>query len=192
MQNQPAGRMIERRQDFQGQTLSDRLADRLGALSPMVGVWLWQNPCWLSFRLNFLGAGFNAPIYGWIETAFGLKRPEVVVLYALGLKDGLAAKDICAATVFPKNTISRAIQMLLQRKLIRRATDRSDRRSFVLRLTEGGREVVDAVVPPMVERERAMLAALTAGEQHMLYELLTKMVVASGDWPANADPQEAS
>lgn len=184
--------MFEHAQDFQGQGLSDRFADQLGSLSPMFGVWLWQNPCWLSFRLNFLGAGFNSPIYGAIESTFGLKRPEVVVLYALGLKDGLAAKDICAATVFPKNTISRAIQTLLQRKLIRRATDRTDRRSFVLRLTDGGREVVDQVVPQMVERERVMLGALTAGEQHMLYELLTKMVVASGDWPANTEPQEAS
>ena len=44
--------------------------DRLGGaagLHPLIAVKLWDNPCWLSFRINHLALAFNTPIYGWIE-----------------------------------------------------------------------------------------------------------------------------
>jgi DNA-binding MarR family transcriptional regulator len=161
----------------------DRL-DGVAGLHPLIAVKLWDNPCWLSFRINYLALTFNIPIYGWIEAHNGLKRPEFVVLYSLNLKDGVAAKDVCSASGFPKNTISRAIQILLKRRLIRRAADESDRRSFVLRLTPAGRRIVASAMPAMLERERVMLNALTPAERHMLFELMAKMVISSTEWPA--------
>lgn len=178
--------------NLDGSTLKARVAaDGDGAaLNALTAVKLWDNPCWMSFRINFLALAFNTPVYGVIEAQSGIKRPEFVVLYSLFLKDGVAAKDICVSSGFPKNTISRAIQVLLARKLIRRAEDAADRRSFVLRLTDAGRAVVDAFVAPMVERERIMLSALTAGERLMLNELLAKMVVDSPNWPSASHLEE--
>jgi DNA-binding MarR family transcriptional regulator len=157
--------------------------DGSDALNPLTAVKLWDNPCWLSFRINYLALNFNLPIYGWIEAQSGLKRPEFVVLYSLKLKDGVAARDVCQSSGFPKNTISRAIQILLKRQLIRRAADASDRRSFVLRLTDTGRRLAEEAMPAMLERERLMLGALTPAERHMLFELLGKMVIDSPNWP---------
>jgi DNA-binding MarR family transcriptional regulator len=154
-------------------------------LHPMVAVKLWGNPCWFTFRLNFLGLQFNVPVYGWIEERYGLVRPEYAVLYALGLRDGIAAKDVCASTGFPKNTISRAIQKLLRRKLIRRVPDARDRRSFVLRLAAEGRRIVDETVPSLVAREKRMLAGLSREEQRILASLLGRMVVESRQWPTD-------
>jgi MarR family transcriptional regulator, temperature-dependent positive regulator of motility len=165
--------------------------DRVDALSevdqlhPMVAVKLWENPCWFAFRLNFLGLQFNVPVYGWIEQRYGLVRPQYAVLYALGLRDGIAAKDVCASTGFPKNTISRAIQELLRRKLIRRVADPRDRRSFVLRLAAEGRRIVDETVPSLVAREKRMLAGLNREEQRILASLLGRMVVQSRNWPTH-------
>ncbi|SCX08592.1 hypothetical protein [Agrobacterium rosae] len=48
----------------------------------LVSVKLWQNPCWLSFRFNFLALQFNEPIYRLIEKEHGIPRPEFVVLYS--------------------------------------------------------------------------------------------------------------
>ncbi|MCQ4160387.1 MarR family transcriptional regulator [Roseomonas sp. GC11] len=142
--------------------------------------------------MNFLSSKFNHPVYAWVERQHGLTRPEMVVLYALGLKDGLAAKDVSQSSAFPKNTISRAVQVLEERRLIRRATDAADRRSFVLRLTPRGRAMVDEALPLMIEREREMLAALTPAEQRQLHALLTKLVVASPGWNAACDAEESS
>jgi DNA-binding MarR family transcriptional regulator len=166
--------------------------EEAAGLPPLLAAKLWQNPCWLSFRVNFIGAAFNRHVYSGIERRHGLKRPEVVVIYALRLRDGLTATEICASSAFPKNTISRAIQVLIARRLVRRATDCNDRRSFVLRLTAAGRAIVDEAIPPMVEREQAMLATLTPAEQHMLHALLTKIVVASPQWAEACENEEAS
>ena len=73
-------------------------------LHPLIAVKLWENPCWFSFRLNYLALRFNGPLYGWIEQRYRLMRPEYVVLYALHLRDGIAAKDVVASAGFPKNT----------------------------------------------------------------------------------------
>ena len=36
-------------------------------LDAMLGVKLWQNPCWLSFRVNYIGHHFNQPLYAHIQ-----------------------------------------------------------------------------------------------------------------------------
>lgn len=180
--------------NLDGPSHRDRiLADGTGAaLDPLTAVKLWENPCWLSFRINYLALAFNTPVYGQIEHSAGIKRPEFVVLYSLYLKDGVAAKDICVSSGFPKNTISRAIQVLLERALIRRDEDAADRRSFSLRLTPAGRDLVAAHMAPMIERERAMLATLTPAERALLNELLAKMVVDSANWPQAGAPAAPS
>lgn len=150
-----------------------------GSVDPLVSVKLWENPCWLSFRINFLALQFNVPIYRWIEKEYGLQRPEFVVLYSLGLSDGLTASTISASSGFPKNTISRAIQKLIDKDIIRREIDTADLRSFVLYITDEGKRIVDAAMQPMVEREKAMLSGLTPAETLMLSELLAKVVVNS-------------
>jgi MarR family transcriptional regulator, temperature-dependent positive regulator of motility len=156
----------------------------------LVSVKLWQNPCWLSFRINFLALQFNEPIYRHIEKEHGLPRPEFVVLYSLGLADGLTASAICSSSGFPKNTISRAIQKLIDKNIIRREVDQADLRSFVLYITEEGKRIVDQAMQPMVERENLMVSSLTPAEQLMLSELLAKVVVDSPNWPSMTTIEE--
>src|SRR4030095_11900323 len=75
----------------------------------MVATKLWQNPCRLSFRANFIAHHFNQPLYDWIQRRYRLTAPEHVVLYALGLKEGITADDIAASSSRPENTLSRAV-----------------------------------------------------------------------------------
>jgi DNA-binding MarR family transcriptional regulator len=156
-------------------------AEKLDAL---LATKLWRNPCWFSFRINNLALQFNGAVYGWIEAEHGLLRPDFVVLYSVGLQDGTAATEIARSSGFPRNTLSRATQKLFERQLIRRELDPHDGRSYVLRLTEAGRQIYDDAMVIMREREELMLATLTPGEQHILYELLAKAIVDSPNWPA--------
>lgn len=156
-------------------------------LDPLTVTKLWDNPCWLSFRLNFIAFRFNDPVYRWIETRYGLVRPEFVALYAVGLKEGVAAKNIVASAGLPKNTLSRAIQKLLTRRLLKRETDKDDLRSYVLRLTPAGRAIFDETMPMMVDQQSAMLSALSESEQRTLCELMDKLVIASPTWPTDLD-----
>jgi DNA-binding MarR family transcriptional regulator len=158
-------------------------------LDPLIVTKLWGNPCWLSFRLNFIAFRFNDPVYRWIETRYGLVRPEFVALYAVGLKGGVAAKNIVASAGLPKNTLSRAIQKLLERRLLKRESDPDDLRSYVLALTPAGRAIFDETMPRMVQQQAAMLGALSEAEQKQLCELLDKMVIASPTWPVDLEPE---
>lgn len=159
----------------------------LHQLDPLTVTKLWDNPCWLSFRLNFIAFRFNDPVYRWIETRYGLVRPEFVALYSVGLKGGVAAKNIVASAGLPKNTLSRAIQKLLQRRLLKRESDKDDLRSYVLALTPAGRAIFDETMPLMTQQQSRMLAALTEAEQKQLCELMDKLVIASPGWPSELE-----
>jgi len=159
-------------------------------LDPLIVTKLWGNPCWLSFRLNFIAFRFNDPVYRWIETRYGLVRPEFVALYAVGLKGGVAAKNIVASSGLPKNTLSRAVQKLLQRRLLKRETDPADLRSYVLHLTAAGRRIFDETMPLMLQHQNAMLACLSNDEQQQLCALMDKLVIASPGWPQELCPNE--
>lgn len=145
---------------------------------------LWRNPCWLTYRLNYLALRYNVPLYNWVEQTYGLSRPEFVVIYSLGLKDGTVARDIAVSSGFPQNTLSRAIHKLVRHGLIVRTGDPTDRRRFVLTLSEAGRDVFDQALPRFVDFEHMMLEALSEDERTTLSRLMAKMVLASPTWPS--------
>ena len=161
-------------------------------LDPLTVTKLWDNPCWLSFRLNFIAFRFNDPVYRWIETRYGLVRPEFVALYAVGLREGVAAKNIVASSGLPKNTLSRAVQKLLQRRLLKRESDPKDLRSYVLHLTAAGRKIFDETMPLMVQHQSTMLSGLSEDEQQQLCMLMDKLVIASPAWPNELEQEGTS
>lgn len=150
---------------------------------PMLGVKLWNNPCRLSFRVNFIAHHFNQPIYDWVWREYRLTQPEHVVLYALGLKDEITADDIVASTSRPKNTLSRGVNAALRKKLIERRPDPRDRRRLILTLTPAGRRVVARSVPALVAHENAMAARLSKVERRTLEALLEKIILDKANWP---------
>lgn len=153
------------------------------AQDEMTSVKLWQNPCWFTYRLNYLALRYNSPLYGWVEEHYGLLRPEFVVLFSLGLSEPAYARDIAASSGFPENTLSRAIHKLTGLRLLSRKPDEKDGRRFILKLTKAGREIFDETLPQFVSFEQMMLDALTADEQQTLSDLMAKMVLASPSWP---------
>lgn len=177
---------------YEGRAGSDAPHTDLLDADDIMSVKLWSNPCWFSFRVNYIALHFNNPVYGMIEARHGLLRPDFVALYSLNLKDRTTASEIAAGSGFPKNTLSRSIQKLLKMKLIRREADPHDLRSFVLCLSEEGRAIVSHAMADMVKRERQMLAALSPAERLTLSELLGKVVLDSPNWPAVIVPTEDS
>ncbi len=156
----------------------------VSGMDAMTEAKLWRNPCWLTYRLNYLALRYNVPLYSWVEQTYGLSRPEFVVIFSLGLKDGAVARDIAVSSGFPQNTLSRAIHKLVRLGLIDRIGDADDRRRFVLTLSKAGRSIFEEALPQFVSYEKMMLSALTETEQATLSRLMAKMVLASPTWPA--------
>lgn len=168
---------------FEGRAGRSDAGDGRISESDILHTKLWSNPCWLSFRINYLALHYNNPIYGLIGADHDLLRPEFVVLYSLFLRDRTTLSEVVAGSGFPKNTLSRAIKKLTRLKLVRREGDLGDLRRVVLCLTDEGRAIVEAKMAPMIERERLMLETLSPAERMMLSDILSKLVIASRDWP---------
>jgi len=144
---------------------------------------LWANPCWFSFRLNYLALLFNNPVYSLIQDRLALLRPDFVVLWSLYLGGSSTLTDVVRASGFPKNTLSRAAGKVHRLGLIEREDDADDQRRVTLHLTDKGREAVESVESAMLGHERRMLGCLSPAERLILSDILTKLVVASADWP---------
>ncbi|MEQ1614749.1 MAG: MarR family winged helix-turn-helix transcriptional regulator, partial [Hyphomicrobiaceae bacterium] len=118
--------------------------------------------------------------------------PEHVVLYAVGLKDGITADDVAASSARPKNTLSRAVNALIAKRLLTRLEDAVDRRRKRLYLTRQGRRIVTDTVPKFVAQEKAMIGVLSGAEQQTLNRLLTKIVLSQNAWPTRIEQEGKS
>jgi len=157
----------------------DQMEKRFGrAITPF----LEDSPVRHIWRLSFLVNFFNGPLYAKLASRFGINRAEVQILYSLSLCDGLLAQDISLITGQPKNTISRAISQLLEKKYIDRKTHRGDRRAKALELTEAGHGLIAEIMPSFNARQNAMRDALSSEELATFDRLLSKMVSALPDW----------
>jgi len=134
------------------------------------------------WRLSFLVNFFLDPLYTATSKRYNLTRPEVQILYSLKQRDVLFAQDIALITGRPKNTISRAVSLLLDKGYIDRKADRGDKRAKSLELTESGRKIISEVVPHIVHRQDLMREVLTEDEQKDFDELLSKIMFALPEW----------
>ncbi len=153
---------------------------------------LWRNPCGFAARFNYLGLRYNTPLYGWVEERFGLARSEFVILYSLGLVDGVTASEIAASTAFPKNTLSRAVNRIVKLGLIARREGETDRRQQNLTLTAKGRAILDEAMPRFVAMEAEMLAPLSLVERETLSTLMAKVVLSMFDSTVQTKPPAAT
>ena len=154
-----------------------------GTNPDMLQAKLWANPCPFTFRINYLALLYNTPLYDWVQNAYGLLRPEYVVLYSLALVEGSSARDISRTSGFPKNTLSRTIKRLELMGLIdaRNKVPGGGRRQ-ALRLSAKGWSMINETRPVFEAQENRMLEALSDGERQILSELMSKVVIAAQDW----------
>ena len=149
---------------------------------------LWRNPCGFSARFNYLSLRYNTPLYGWVEEQFGLSRAEFVVVYSLGIMDGVTASEIATSTAFAKNTLSRAVNRIAKLGLIQQVAGKTDRRQQNLRLTPKGRALLEQAIPRFVGLEAEMLAPLSLVERETLSALMAKVVLAMFDSSTDDKP----
>jgi DNA-binding MarR family transcriptional regulator len=109
----------------------------------------------------------------------GLEAGEFDVLAALrraGAPYEQSAGRLAAVTMVTSGTMTARLDKLEGRGLVERRTDPADRRVVVVRLTEGGRDAAAAALTSLLEREQALLAPLTSGEQQRLADLLRPLL----------------
>ena len=113
----------------------------------------------------------------------GLSLPDRSTLMVLGQFEPLSARDLSKRMDINPGTISVYVQRLVEAGLVERTRDEKDRRTWWLRLTEGGKKAHTETLSGATAYTRSFLAPLTEEEQLTLHALLFKVAEGLGyEW----------
>jgi DNA-binding MarR family transcriptional regulator len=151
------------------ETLRTNTALRVGILR--------ASPTRIGFSFGVLSnVYFRFPTYRTIGQRHRLTEPETTVIFLLGHQPELTAAEISAISSRPKNSISRAVSLLMDKKLVTRDVDSEDSRKRILKLTPRGKEMCKSIFDVFRSNEKRMLEPLSVSEIRRLEELLGKLV----------------
>ena len=93
------------------------------------------------------------------------------------VRDGIAVnpKDICIQYRHDSGALTRVIDQLEERGLIERVRRGNDRRKVELQLTEAGREIVESLIPLVVDKLNLVLIDFSHEEVSEFKRLLIKL-----------------
>ena len=109
----------------------------------------------------------------------GLELWEFDVLSSLrrsGEPYQLSPGQLVTQTLVTSGTMTNRVDRLAARGFVERSPDPSDRRGVIVSLTTSGREVVDAALADLLDRERGLLSRLPGRDQSALAMLLRAML----------------
>ena len=105
---------------------------------------------------------------------------SLVILASRG-PQGIA--DLAEAVAVTPPTASRLCERLVRKGLVRRRTDRRDRRQVRVGLTEAGRHLVDTVTERRREEIAGLLASIPQQDQRPVAAALQQLAKSAGEVP---------
>jgi DNA-binding MarR family transcriptional regulator len=105
----------------------------------------------------------------------GFTFVQYVILSWLRAGIALNPKDICSQFRHNSGALTRVIDDLAERGLLERIRCDRDRRKVELRLTAGGRQAIESLIPLVLEKLNTALADFSSAEVQQLARLLMKL-----------------
>jgi DNA-binding MarR family transcriptional regulator len=105
---------------------------------------------------------------------------SLVVLASRGPQGVAALADAVAVT---PPTASRLVDRLIKKGLVRRRTDRNDRRQVSIALTETGRALIDAVSKRRRKEIAELLSTISPQTQRSVVDALAQLAAVAGEVP---------
>ncbi|MFN0202189.1 MAG: MarR family winged helix-turn-helix transcriptional regulator [Bacteroidia bacterium] len=108
--------------------------------------------------------------------------------YDITIDQWLVLKTLHENEQFPQNqiaeivfkdyaSITRIIELLVQKEYVHRKVNTADRRKFELEITENGNKMIEEIYPIVMENRKQALTGLTNEEVKHLKELLEKVII---------------
>lgn len=107
---------------------------------------------------------------------YGLTNPKYRVLAALTNRDGCSIGTLARLTAVERTTLSRALDQLVDEKLVQRVPRPADKRTIEVWLTPAGWRTLEAAWPQIVAQNARAVAGLSEAEIETLKTILRKMV----------------
>lgn len=130
---------------------------------------------YLPYRLSIASNQVSRMVARTYQARFGLTIWEWRIVAVLGEGKPTTAQALSEATAMDKVTVSRAVRALVDRGLILRRENETDRRSTLLCLSDDGMAVYEEVAPVTLGAERDLLDGLEPEEIQQLMDLLDRL-----------------
>jgi DNA-binding MarR family transcriptional regulator len=91
---------------------------------------------------------------------FDLTARQFAVLTTVAQNEGLSQTDLVRLTGIDRSTLADVVQRLLRRGIIERQRTMQDGRTYAVKLSEQGREILDAIKPYVRRADRIVLSCL--------------------------------
>lgn len=165
------------------------------ALDGILQQWAENRPDLDAWSMGLMGRLFRATRlveWGVVEhlAAEGMERWEFDVLATLrrsGPPYALSPKALAATMMIKPPALTHRVDRLVNRGLVDRELDPTNRRRMVISLTQEGFELVDSAVEGHIRNGERLFSALDRTEQEQLSRLMRKLLLSLGDAaPPNA------
>lgn len=117
------------------------------------------------FRLGAISRKMTR-YYNYKLAPYGITIVQSWVLLFLSAQDGSSLKDIAGAIQLDSPVVTGLVDRLEKEGLVVRKEDPEDRRSLKISLTPRGREVVEEVVPAVVEYNQRIRSIIPENDAH--------------------------
>lgn len=114
----------------------------------------------LNFRLHRLYALSGAPVVRLLEGRYGIARREWGLLALLAERGAMSPSALAEATQLDRPRVSRALSVLVAKKLVLRNPVPADGRRASVHLSAAGRRLVAELLPQVIAFNTAVVAAL--------------------------------
>jgi MarR family transcriptional regulator, temperature-dependent positive regulator of motility len=109
--------------------------------------------------------------------ALGFIRPrQLEILVAIAENEGLNQADVAERTGIDRATVTQIVVRLVREGLLQRRRSRQDARAKILRLTDGGRRLLDAADPAAQNVDALLLAVLPRAQRKPFLAALQAIV----------------
>ncbi len=104
-----------------------------------------------------------------------LTLPQSDVIFALGNSDGMTFTEIGDITLITKGTLTGVIDRLTIKKLVKRKTDKNDRRKIIVSLTRRGERMFESEYPRQISWLKEKFKKLSKKDRDAATESMIKI-----------------
>jgi DNA-binding MarR family transcriptional regulator len=130
----------------------------------------------LPYLLNQAAEHVSRDFQPYYRDRYGMLRTEWRVLFHLGRRGEMTAKQICDVAALHKTKVSRAVTALEAKRFLVRRESTSDRRFEVLSLTRTGVSAFESLALAATRYERSLEQVLGQDDTAVLKNILKRLI----------------
>ncbi|MGA2552317.1 MAG: MarR family transcriptional regulator [Burkholderiaceae bacterium] len=130
---------------------------------------------WIGYRFGLIATRVGVLAARQYRAKHRLTTPLWRVLAVVARFEPLSASTLSEHSRLDPPKVSRAIERLVERKLLLRRTDKADERRAVLTLTARGRAIHDDIAAYVTALEDRISSTLNASEERTMWTILAKL-----------------